>query len=226
MESSKSNEFSSSSSRQGQMHNFMPMPALGLADHNRQDGGEGKHSPFMQSLKCNIDLFWSQRMVEIQNTQDFKGQHQLPLSRIKKIMKSDEEVKMISADTPILFSKACELFVLELTVRAWLHTEQNRRRTLQRSDIARAIRNDDLLDFLVDVVRLEQHHQIGARIRRFPNSALNPKSPEVVFRLKWFWKSQRVSESNFISGNNSVWRRRNPNSAQIESRGKSGINFS
>lgn len=34
---------------------------------------------------------------------------QLPLARIKKVMKaSDDQVKMISAEAPILFAKACE----------------------------------------------------------------------------------------------------------------------
>ena len=37
----------------------------------------------------------------------------------------------ISADAPILFAKACELFILELTLRSWFHTDQNKRRTLQ-----------------------------------------------------------------------------------------------
>lgn len=55
----------------------------------------------------------------------------LPLARIKKIMKLDEEVKMISAEAPVLFAKAAEIFIHELTLRAWSHTEDNKRRTLQ-----------------------------------------------------------------------------------------------
>ena len=39
--------------------------------------------------------------------------------------------QMISAEAPLVFSKACELFVKELTLRAWIHTEDNKRRTLQ-----------------------------------------------------------------------------------------------
>ncbi|XP_048328132.1 nuclear transcription factor Y subunit C-4 isoform X5 [Ziziphus jujuba] len=85
-----------------------------------------------------------------------KSQNQLPLARIKRVMKSDGDVKMISSETPILFSKACELFIMELTLRAWMQTEGCKRRTLQRGDIARAIRSDELLDFLVDVVPLEE----------------------------------------------------------------------
>jgi nuclear transcription factor Y gamma len=38
---------------------------------------------------------------------------------------------MISAEAPVLFAKACELFIIELTHRAWLHTEEGKRRTLQ-----------------------------------------------------------------------------------------------
>jgi nuclear transcription factor Y, gamma len=67
------------------------------------------------------------------------GNQLLPLARIKKIMKLDEDVKMISAEAPLLFAKAAEMFIQELTLRAWVHTEQNKRRTLQRNDIAMAI---------------------------------------------------------------------------------------
>ena len=39
-------------------------------------------------------------------------------------------IKMISAEAPILFAKACEIFIIELTFRAWMHTEESKRRTL------------------------------------------------------------------------------------------------
>lgn len=67
-------------------------------------------------------------------------------------MKLDEEVKMISAEAPLLFAKACEIFIHELTLRAWLHTDDNKRRTLQRNDIAMAISKYDQFDFLIDIV--------------------------------------------------------------------------
>lgn len=77
---------------------------------------------------------------------------ELPLARIKKIMKLDEDVKMISAEAPVLFAKAAEIFIHELTMRAWIHTEDNKRRTLQRNDIAMAITKYDQFDFLIDIV--------------------------------------------------------------------------
>lgn len=82
--------------------------------------------------------------------------HQLPLARIKKVMKADPEVKMISAEAPILFAKGCDIFITELTMRAWIHAEENKRRTLQRSDIASALSKSDMFDFLIDIVPREE----------------------------------------------------------------------
>jgi len=53
------------------------------------------------------------------STQEFRNHNDLPLARIKRIMKSDEDVRMISAEAPVLFAKACEIFILELTLRSW-----------------------------------------------------------------------------------------------------------
>ena len=93
--------------------------------------------------------------IERMSSEDMKN-HQLPLARVKKIMKSDEDVRMISAEAPALFAKACEMFIIELTHRSWLYTEENRRRTLQRSDIATAIARTDIFDFLIDIVPREK----------------------------------------------------------------------
>lgn len=38
---------------------------------------------------------------------------------------------MISAEAPVLFAKAAEIFIEELTLRSWIHTEENKRKTLQ-----------------------------------------------------------------------------------------------
>jgi len=99
------------------------------------------------------DQFWPKVTDEIRNMSIADLKHQeLPLARIKKIMKLDEDVKMISAEAPVLFAKAAEMFIHELTMRAWIHTEDNKRRTLQRNDIAMAITKYDQFDFLIDIV--------------------------------------------------------------------------
>lgn len=98
----------------------------------------------------------------------------------QQIMKSDEDVRMISAEAPVLFAKvctrlrsqpyqhchqACEMFILELTLRAWHNSEECKRRTLQRNDIAAAITKTDIFDFLVDIVPRDERVEAmeGAR---------------------------------------------------------------
>lgn len=103
-----------------------------------------------------LTTYWQQTIESLENdTHDYK-QHQLPLARIKKVMKADPEVKMISAEAPILFAKGCDIFITELTMRAWIHAEENKRRTLQRSDIASALAKSDMFDFLIDIVPREE----------------------------------------------------------------------
>ena len=61
---------------------------------------------------------------------------ELPLARIKRIMKLEDEVQsqldgrknmMVSSEAPVVFAKACELFILELTLRSWCYSEQSKR---------------------------------------------------------------------------------------------------
>ena len=69
--------------------------------------------------------------MESLTEEDLRATPELPLARIKKIMKLDENVKMISSEVPLLFSKAATMFIEELTLKAWLHTEDAKRKTLQ-----------------------------------------------------------------------------------------------
>merc|ERR1712166_614381 len=107
--------------------------------------------------------FWRDKVKEIETNTDFKTQ-QLPLARIKKIMKSDEDVRMISAEAPVVFAQACELFIMELTSRAWAITEENKRRTLQKSDVAQAIQQGDFYDFLVDIIPPDSSRMPGSKV--------------------------------------------------------------
>lgn len=112
------------------------------------------HHQQQQQLQQQLQSFWANQYQEIEKVNDFKN-HSLPLARIKKIMKADEDVRMISAEAPVVFARACEMFILELTLRSWNHTEENKRRTLQKNDIAAAITRTDIFDFLVDIVPRE-----------------------------------------------------------------------
>ncbi|KAK2612942.1 Transcriptional activator hap5 [Conoideocrella luteorostrata] len=114
------------------------------------------HQGLTGQYKDILTTYWQQTITHLESdAHDYKI-HQLPLARIKKVMKADPEVKMISAEAPILFAKGCDIFITELTMRAWIHAEENKRRTLQRSDIASALAKSDMFDFLIDIVPREE----------------------------------------------------------------------
>ncbi|KAH7059334.1 histone-fold-containing protein [Linnemannia elongata] len=167
------------------MLSFMTHAPPPLQHHH--DPSMAHHQPMQQAHMHLLHSFWMRQMHEIQNVpQDFKVHH-LPLARIKKVMKTDDDVKakMISADAPMIFDKGCDIFITELTLRAWIHAEENKRRTLQRSDIAAAIAKTDMFDFLIDIVPREEykislpkehktHHDLAGPDRRRSQEIFQP----------------------------------------------------
>ncbi|KAF9040852.1 histone-fold-containing protein [Panaeolus papilionaceus] len=115
--------------------------------------------PYVQPGELLNDFlrsFWQRQVDSAENeTPDYRHPP-LPLARIKKVMKSDPDVKMIAADAPILFCKACEIFIAEITARAFIVADSNKRRTLSRADIAKALSKSDQFDFLIDIVPREE----------------------------------------------------------------------
>ena len=67
-------------------------------------------------------------------------------------MKSDEDVRMISSEAPILFALACQMFITEITHKAAFYAKKQNRKTLQRNDIARVIAENETFDFLLDII--------------------------------------------------------------------------
>ena len=86
-----------------------PAAVANLVAHHQQQ----IQAPVNPQLRATLNAFWANQAQEMQRTSDFKN-HNLPLARIKKIMKSDEDVRMISSEAPALFAKACEMFILEV----------------------------------------------------------------------------------------------------------------
>lgn len=82
---------------------------------------------------------------------------------------------MISSEAPIIFAKACEIFIIEITLRAWTNTEESKRRTLQRGDIAAAVSKNDTFDFLIDIVPREEVKVKRAEVYYMDISYLGPK---------------------------------------------------
>lgn len=103
------------------------------------------------SLKQLSDIVFNNKDEE----NDPYRQNKLPLARIKKLMKFDDNLKMISSETPVIFSKLCEVFIQELTLRSWSIVDSDKRRTVQKQDILNALVKSDMYDFLIDIVPRE-----------------------------------------------------------------------
>src|SRR4051812_18670324 len=83
----------------------LPYPVAGAATTGPY---QAYHHMYQQNQQQQqLQLFWADQYREIEQTTDFKN-HSLPLARIKKIMKADEDVRMIAAEAPVVFARACE----------------------------------------------------------------------------------------------------------------------
>jgi len=49
-----------------------------------------------------------------------------------------------------------QVFITEVTARAFIIADSNKRRTLSRADIAKALSKSDQFDFLIDIVPREE----------------------------------------------------------------------
>lgn len=96
---------------------------------------------------------------------------------------------MVNGDAPALFSKACEYFVLELTVRAWIRTQSCTRETIMGCDFFEAVRKSETYGFLIN------------RVPFGPYCAIH----QVSFLLLRKWQSFLV-KSKFVSTKNVLFK--------------------
>lgn len=78
----------------------------------------------------------------------------LPLARIRRLMKVEENANHIASEVLFLYSKVTEVFIEVLTMKAWKSTEADGRRIIQFTDLARAIKSTDTYDFLRYILSL------------------------------------------------------------------------
>lgn len=104
------------------------------------------------SHSTRISVFWKNSFQKLATSRFNLKTIKLPLARIKKLMKVEENVKIVAAEVPILFSCVTEMFIEELTLRAWMSTEDGKRKILQASDIGFAAKTSPMYDFLFHII--------------------------------------------------------------------------
>ncbi|CBK25174.2 uncharacterized protein [Blastocystis hominis] len=108
------------------------------------------------SMDDELERMWKTQLESIQaisgDKKDLKKHNDLPIARIKRIMKSDQDVRMISAETPVVFARACEMFIMDITIRATQFAEyDNERLVLTKKSILDTIKHTDIFDFLMEI---------------------------------------------------------------------------
>ncbi|KAF9905127.1 hypothetical protein EC991_002013 [Linnemannia zychae] len=81
-----------------------------------------------------------------------QGVTQLPVARVKRIIKEDKDVQMVSNDAVFLISLATELFLESFATKAFNLAKIEKRKTVSYKDLATAVTQHDSLEFLQDVV--------------------------------------------------------------------------
>ncbi|XP_023638801.1 nuclear transcription factor Y subunit C-10 [Capsella rubella] len=102
-------------------------------------------------LNQDLEMFWAH-----QNSSGLHKKPDLPLATVKRVMKSDPNVKMVSWKGPVLLAKASEMFIQEVTLRAWRQTQSRSRTTIRSCDIHAALRSSVIYNELVNLLSVEQ----------------------------------------------------------------------
>ncbi|KAF8658043.1 hypothetical protein HU200_059507 [Digitaria exilis] len=102
------------------------------------------------------------------------------MARLKKVLCTEKGKMMMKFDTPSYLTKACEIFVQELSFRAWICANSHHRKIILDSDIAEAIASIESYDFLNDVIRTHQgeHNSFHMRYakKHCPRSTNQPST--------------------------------------------------
>ncbi|KAI8851114.1 histone-fold-containing protein [Chytridium lagenaria] len=75
-----------------------------------------------------------------------------PMSRVKTVMKEDEDVNMVATDAVVLMSMVTQLFLEKLTKDAWYYADSANRKTIAYKDVVSAVQHREELEFLEDVM--------------------------------------------------------------------------
>lgn len=97
--------------------------------------------------EINLSQFDTILTKEANEANFLEDKDPFPLKRIRKL----SQAPSMSAEVPIMLGKACELFVLDLSVRAWERTALANRRIMQPHDFFSTVCEVENLSFLLDL---------------------------------------------------------------------------
>ena len=144
-------------------------------DTSAQDKGRQPHDAMEENENVDVDELnenhdegaansnFAQSLSETENKEDIPENGdadvikktiftQLPLSKIKRIMKMDPDTRLVSTDGVLMVACATELFVKTLATTAARNAVRGKRKTVQKRDIDNCILNMEQFEFLENMV--------------------------------------------------------------------------
>ncbi|KAJ8689108.1 hypothetical protein PTI98_013165 [Pleurotus ostreatus] len=105
-------------------------------------------------------------------------QTKFPVARIKKIMQKDEEVGKVAQATPIVISKALELFLSMIIEEASNVTVERGSKKVEAYHLKHAVETTEMLDFLKELVESVPDPSNGGTIDMDAQAPTNGEAPE------------------------------------------------
>ncbi|XP_035206718.1 DNA polymerase epsilon subunit 4-like [Stegodyphus dumicola] len=115
---------------------------------------DNNHTNVVEDFSESVETIVSSSKTRVDNLTEGKGPEkieklvQLPLTRIKNLIKLDPDVNLASHDAVFVIAKAAELFIYMMGREAYKFTKQNKKKTIQKKDIDDCISACDCLAFL------------------------------------------------------------------------------
>ncbi|KAK7469332.1 hypothetical protein VKT23_003813 [Stygiomarasmius scandens] len=105
-------------------------------------------------------------------------QTKFPVARIKKIMQKDEDVGKVAQATPIVISKALELFLAALVEEAGKVTTERGSKKVEAYHLKHAVETTEMFDFLKEIVEGVPDPSAGGTIQLENANSEKKKKPK------------------------------------------------
>ncbi|BAF17058.1 uncharacterized protein [Oryza sativa Japonica Group] len=145
----------------------MAIPTKEEVEQNEEDNTFSRLQLLAQQRHA-MEEFWRRSQEQIEASAG-NHEHILPIDCVKNVIRPKNDAMMLSADTPTFVTKLCELFVQELTLRAWVCANSHNRDIILGTDIAEAITTTESYHFLGNVLR--SHKALGSTAPDIDTSA-------------------------------------------------------
>jgi len=85
-------------------------------------------------------------------TEHIEVKTKFPVARIKRIMQADDDVGKVAQVTPVVVSKALELFMISLVTKAASEARARSSKRVTSAHLKQAVTKDEQFDFLSEIV--------------------------------------------------------------------------